>query len=182
MMHPLYNKVTGLFTVMIVSMIALVALSACGKGTPEPNLSITIGDQSIKPIYYGDLYNESREDIERFLDFPFENASWEELPYVALGDEVVIEATNFDTELFTVEDAILKQDGTFKYNEKSTNVYDVEVVDGIAKFDIPGHAAAHLSSNSEDYKPGHTIRAFVLRAKIDKADFAFAFVIRTNAD
>ncbi|HSN66237.1 MAG TPA: hypothetical protein VLS94_06325, partial [Fusibacter sp.] len=126
--------------------------------------------------------NESREDIERFLDFPFENATWEELPYVALGEEVVIDATNFETELFTVEDAILKQDGTFKYGEQSTTVYEVEVVDGIAKFQLPDHFATSLSSNTEDYKPGHTIRAFVLRAKIDKADFVFAFVIRTNAD
>ena len=84
--------------------------------------------------------------------------------------------------LFTVEDAILKQDGTFKYGEQSTTVYDVEVVDGIAKFQIPDHFGTSLSSNTEDYKPGRTIRAFVLRAKIDKADFVFAFVIRTNAD
>lgn len=181
-MHSFNSKVTRLCATLILCVMVTLALSACGKGTPEPNLTITIGDQSIKPIYYGDRYNESREDIERFLDFPFENATWEELPYVALGEEVVIESTNFDTDSFTVEDAILKQDGTFKYNEKSTVVYDVEVVDDIAKFDVPGHAAAHLSSNSEDYKPGHTIRAFVLRAKIDKADFAFAFVIRTNAD
>ncbi len=181
-MQPFKSKIFIKCNVLIVCVLLTLALSACAKGTPEPNLTITIGDQSIKPIYYGDRYNESREDIERFLDFPFENATWEELPYVVLGEEVVIEATNFDTDLFTVEDAILKQDGTFKYNEKSTVVYDVEVVDGIAKFDIPGHAAAHLSSNSEDYEPGHTIRAFVLRTKIDKADFAFAFVIRTNAD
>jgi hypothetical protein len=159
-----------------------LTLSACGKGKPEPSLTITIGDQSIKPIHYGDRYNESREDIERFLDFPFENATWEELPYVALGEEVVIEATNFDTDLFTVEDAILKQDGTFKYGEQSTTTYEVEVEDGIAKFLIPDHFATSLSSNSEDYKPGHTIRAFVLRSKIDQSDFAFAFVIRTNAD
>lgn len=66
--------------------------------------------------------------------------------------------------------------------DKSTVIYEVEVVDGIAKFQIPDHLATSLSSNLEDYKPGHTIRAFVLRAKIDKADFVFAFVIRTNAD
>ena len=176
------NDTKRICVVLSLCMMVTVTLSACGKATPEPSLSIMIGDQSVKTIYYGDRYIESREDIERFLDFPFENASWEELPYVALGDEVVIEATNFDTDSFTVEDAILKQDGTFKYNEKSTVVYDLEVVDGIAKFQIPDNLATSLSSNSEDYKPGHTIRAFVLRAKIDKADFAFAFVIRTNAD
>ena len=181
-MYLFNTKLTRICVTLVLCVLVTIPLSACGKGTPEPSLTITIGDQSIKPIYYGDRYIESREDIERFLDFPFENGTWEDLPYVALGDEVVIEATNFDTDSFTVEDAILKQDGTFKYNEKSTVVYDVEVIDGIAKFDIPGNAAAHLSSNSEDYEPGHTIRAFVLRAKIDKADFAFAFVIRTNAD
>lgn len=181
-MHWFNTRLTRICATVILCVLVTIPLSACGKGTPEPSLTITIGDQSIKPIYYGDRYNESREDIERFLDFPFENATWEELPYVALGDEVVIEATNFDTNSVTVEDAILKQDGTFKYGEQSTVIYEVEVVDGIAKFQIPDHFATSLSSNSEDYKPGHTIRAFVLRAKIDKADFVFAFVIRTNAD
>lgn len=181
-MHLINSRVTRLSATLILCVMVTVTLSACTKATPEPSLTITIDDQSIKPIYYGDRYNESREDIERFLNFPFENATWEDLPYVALGDEVVIEATNFEADLFTVEDAILKKDGTFKYGEQSTNVYDVEVVDGIAKFQIPDHFATSLSSNTEDYKQGHTIRAFVLRAKIDKADFVFAFVIRTNAD
>ncbi len=181
-MQPLRSKIYSRCAVLIVYVMMVLALSACAKATPEPSLTITIGDQSIKPIHYGDRYNESREDIERFLDFPFEDATWEELPYFALGEEVVIEATNFETDFFTVEDAILKQDGTFKYGEQSTNSYELEVVDGIAKFEIPDHFATSLSSNSEDYKPGHTIRAFVLRAKIDKADFVFAFVIRTNAD
>jgi len=180
--QPLRSKIHRSCAVLIVYVMMILALSACAKATPEPSLTIKIGDQSIKPIHCGDRYNESREDIERFLEFPFEDASWEELPYFALGEEVVIEATNFDTDSITVEDAILKQDGTFKYGEQSTNVYEIEVVDGIAKFEIPDHFATSLSSNSEDYKPGHTIRAFVIRTEIDKSDFAFAFVIRTNAD
>lgn len=181
-MQPFNSRVTRLCATLIICVMLTITLCACGKSTPEPSLSITIGDQSIKPIHYGDRYNESREDIERFLDFPFENATWEDLPYVALGEEVVIEATNFETDLFTVEDAILNQDGTFKYEEESTTTYEVDVVDGIAKFQIPDHFATSLSSNLEDYKPGHTIRVFVLRSKIDRSDFAFAFVIRTNAD
>ena len=181
-MQPIRNKIHRRYAVLIVYVMMVLALSACAKATPEPSLTITIGDQSIKPIHYGDRNNESREDIERFLNFPFENATWEELPYFALGEEVVIESTNFETDLFTVEDAILKQDGTFKYGEQSTISYEIEVVEGIAKFQLPDHFATSLSSNTEDYKPGHTIRAFVIRAKIDKSDFAFAFVIRTNAD
>lgn len=155
-------------------------LTQNGKAIPEPSIGITIGDQIIKPIYYGDRYNENREDIERFLDFPFKNKTWEELPYVYIGDEVVITLENFEAEAFKIYDDLLTQTGTFLYDEKSTRTFDIKVINGEVRFDIPGNTSVHLSSNSESYEPGHVIRAFTIRTEINKSDFAFAFVIRTN--
>ena len=166
--------------VIFIGVVVFLFLTQSGKAIPEPSISITIGDQSIKPIYYGDRYNETREDIERFLDFPFENSSWEELPYVSIGDEVVIVLDNFEAEVFEITDDLLAQDGTFLYSEKSTTEFDLNVKNGEVRFTVPSNPWVHLSSNSESYEPGHVIRAFTIRTEINKSDFAFAFVIRTN--
>ncbi len=165
---------------ILIGVAILLFLTQSGIPTPEPSIGITIGDQTIKPIYYGDLYNETREDIERFLVFPFENSTWEELPYVSIGDEVVITLENFEAEEFKIYDDLLTQDGKFLYSEKSTQEFDLKVENGEVRFEIPGNFSVHLSSNSESYEPGHVIRAFTIRTEINKSDFAFAFVIRTN--
>lgn len=175
--------------VIIFSVFALVAIAIVftlmnveTRAIPEPSVSIKIGDQAIKPIYYGDRYNETREDIERFLDFPFEEGSWEALPYVDIGDEVSIRFENFEANSVSLVEDLLNQEGKYLYNEKSSRAYDVAVKDGEIRFELPSNPAVHLSSNSESYKPGHVIRAFVIRAEINGSDFAFAFVIRTNLD
>jgi hypothetical protein len=174
------NKLIA-FTLILVSMIVAFTLIFDGpKGTPEPWISVKVGDQEVKPIFYGDRYNKSREDIERYLVKPFEESGWESLPYVKLGDEVVIQFENFEAKNVTVTEDLLKQDGTFLYGDKSTVVHEVKVEKDGVSFELPSNWAVHLSSNSESYKPGHVIRAFVIRTEINKSDFAFAFVIRTN--
>ena len=177
-MKPI-RKIIVIVTVLIGGII-LLFLTQSGKATPEPSISIISGDQIIKPIYYGDRYNETREDIERFLDFPFENSTWEQLPYVSIGDEVVITLENFEAEEFKIYDDLLAQDGTFLYSEKSTTEFDLNVENGEVRFTVPSNPWVHLSSNSESYEPGHVIRAFTIRTEINKSKFAFAFVIRTN--
>lgn len=165
----------------IVALVIIITFINGGpRAIPEPSISIMIGEQSIKPIYYGDRYNETREDIERFLNLPFEEGSWEVLPYVELGDEVIIRFDNFEAKSVSIVENLLSQEGKFLYDEKSALVHDVTLEDGVIRFELQSNPAVHLSSNSESYKPGHVIRAFVIRAEVNKSDFAFAFVIRTN--
>lgn len=169
------------FILILVSMVvAFTLIFEDPKGTPEPWISVKVGEQEVKPIFYGDRYNKSREDIERYLVKPFEDGGWESLPYVKLGDEVVVRFENFEAANVTVTEDLLRQDGTFLYGENSTVIHEVEVENDKVFFDLPSNWAVHLSSNSENYRPGHVIRAFVVRAEINKSDFAFAFVIRTN--
>ena len=171
--------VFGVIAVM-VGTIVFALVTDVNKATPEPMISITVGEQAIKPIHYGDRYNKTRKDIERFIDMPFTDGSWEAVPYVKIGDEVVIKFENFESDNVRITDDLLRQDATFMYDEKSTIVHDLDVIDGKVHFSIEQNSAVHLSSNSESYQPGHVIRAFVIRTEIDQSSFAFAFVVRTD--
>lgn len=176
------NKLTKAFIAISILFIGVVLLiwSNSGQIIEEPSIEISVGGQSVKPIYYGNMYNESREDIERFLSFPFENDSWEDIPHVSIGDEVVITLKNFDTEEFTIYDDLLTDQGKFLYTDKASNVFSIKPENGEVRFEIPPNLSLFLSSNSDSYQPGRVFRAFTLRAEIHESDFAFAFVVRTN--
>jgi len=86
---------------LLLLILIVLFLPACkGQATEEPQLKVTAGGQELRVIYYGDLYNESREEIDKRLRQAMEDTSVEELPYVALGDEIAIKAENFQTDAF----------------------------------------------------------------------------------
>jgi hypothetical protein len=150
--------------------------------TQEPHLKIVAGEQEIKGIYYGNQYDQTNEDIEKGLEKAMEDNSWEKLPYVALNEIITIEAENFVTEEFTASDYILTKTGSFRYDEKVVQTSVVPLKEGKANIALSSNPAANLSSNSEDYEPGRTIRGFVLRANIEGSSFTFAFIVRTDAN
>ena len=149
------------------------------KAIPEPLIHVKVADQDVKPIYYGDLHNKSREELSRFLYHAFEEG-WELIPYVDLGDRVTVEFENFESDAVVITEALLTQDGKFLYNEKSDLTHEVTVENGKVIFELESNPATFLSSNSESYLPGHVIRAFFIKTEIDDSNFVFAYVIRTN--
>ena len=169
---------TLLFALIVIFVYVVNGLQNA-KGIPEPSVKISVGSQAIKTIYYGDRYNEKRDDMERFLDFAFEDG-WESIPYVELGDEVVIEFENFEATDVQFTDVILDREGQYRYGEQSDMTFGLKAVSGKLKYELPSNPAVHLSSNSDDYLPGHVIRACLIRTEINDSDFVFAFVVRTN--
>ncbi|MCA0386031.1 MAG: hypothetical protein LCH34_10580 [Firmicutes bacterium] len=149
------------------------------KGIPEPSVKISVGSQAIKTIYYGDRYNEKRDEMERFLNFSFEEG-WEAIPYVQIGEEVDITFDNFEATDVQITDVILTKEGRLKYGEQSDMTYGLKAVDGKLRYGLPSNPAVHLSSNLNDYAPGHVIRACFIRTQINGSNFLFSFVIRTN--
>ena len=149
------------------------------KAIPEPLLSVKVADQEVKPIYYGNLHNKTREDLSRFLYHAFEEG-WESIPYVALDNRVTIEFENFESDAVVITEALLTQEGTFLYNEKSDLTHEIIAENGTVTFELESNPATFLSSNSESYLPGHVIRAFFIKTEIYESNFVFAFVIRTN--
>jgi len=157
-------------------------LPACkGQATEEPHLKVMTGEQELRVIYYGDRYNESREEIDKRLRQAMEDTFVEELPYVPLEEEIAINAENFQTEEFSITDYILKENGEIRYQEKVAQSSVIPVEGGAAAYTLTSHPAAFLSSNSEDYEPGKSIRSIVVRADIEGSTFAFALILRTDA-
>ncbi len=149
------------------------------KAIPEPLIHVKVADQDVKPIYYGDLHNKSREELSRFLYHAFEEG-WESIPYVDLGDRITVEFENFESDAVVITEALLTQEGTFLYNEKSDLTHEIIAENGTVTFELESNPATFLSSNSESYLPGHVIRAFFIKTEIYDSNFVFAFVIRTN--
>ena len=149
------------------------------KAIPEPLIHVKVADQYVKPIYYGDLHNKSREELSRFLYHAFEEG-WESIPYVDLGDRITVEFENFESDAVVITEALLTQEGTFLYNEKSDLTHEIIAENGTVTFELESNPATFLSSNSESYLPGHVIRAFFIKTEIYESNFVFAFVIRTN--
>ena len=149
------------------------------KAIPEPLIYVKVADQDVKPIYYGDLHNKSREELSRFLYHAFEEG-WESIPYVDLGDRITVEFENFESDAVVITEALLTQEGTFLYNEKSDLTHEIIAENGTVTFELESNPATFLSSNSESYLPGHVIRAFFIKTEIYESNFVFAFVIRTN--
>lgn len=167
---------TLLFLVLMV-----MFLPACkGQATEEPQLKVSAGAQEFRVIYYGDLYNETREEINKRLMQAMEDTSVEELPYVPLGEDIIINAGNFQTEEFSISDYILKENGEIRYQEKVAQTSEIPMNDGEAAYPLTSHPASYLSSNSEDYKQGEVIRGIVVRADIEGSSFAFAIILRTD--
>ena len=178
----IYLKNCAFFLLIAAVLLLLACKGQVGQVKQEPQLQVAAGEQDLKVIYYGDRHNESRKEVNKRLKQAMEGILAEEISYVPIGEEIVIKAENFETEEFSITDYILKENGEIRYDEKVAQTSVIPVNDGAVSFPLPSHFAAFLSSDSEDYKPGKTIRGFVVRAEIDDAPFAFAFILRTDAE
>jgi len=166
--------------ILVVLLLNACSGQATGQAMEEPQLKVSAEAQELRVIYYGDLYNETREEINKRLMQAMEDTSVEELPYVPLGEDIIINAENFQTEEFSLTDYILKENGEIRYQEKVAQASEISMNDGEAAYPLTSHPAAYLSSNSEDYKQGEVIRGIVVRADIEGSSFAFAIILRTD--
>ncbi len=167
-------------SIFLLILIVLLLPACKGQAIEEPQLKVTAGEQELRVIYYGDRYDETREEINKRLKQAMEDTSVEELPYVLLDEDIIISAENFQAAEFSATDYILKENGEIRYQEKTAQTSVIPVNDGTAAYTLTSHPAAFLSSNSEDYEPGKSIRGILVRADIEGSSFAFAVILRTD--
>lgn len=170
------------YTLLFLVLMVMILPACKGQAMEEPQLKVSAGAQELRVIYYGDLYNETREEINQRLMQAMEDTSVEELPYMPLGEDIIINAENFQTEELSLTDYILKENGEIRYQEKVAQTSEIPMNDGAAVYTLISHPAAFLSSNSEDYEQGEVIRGIVVRADIEGSPFAFAIILRTDVE
>ena len=82
---------------VLITAIATVLLTACQTGTEEPAIKLTSNSVELNPIYYGDLYNNEKEEIEKRLKDFMVGKRFIDLLTIEYGDLIQIEPLNFET-------------------------------------------------------------------------------------
>lgn len=156
-------------------MLMVLILSACGKKTPEPRLSIEYNDEQLKVIHYLDRHNKTQEDIEEGLKDYMIGKKFEELPIVSFDEEIIIDNTNFAVEEYEIYDFIVDKRGNIisDFNTAGSTVEKFEDNKSYFKF-----IETVESRKYQDYAiDDKNIHCLLIKCKIGKSEFSFATLI-----
>lgn len=107
------------------------------------------------------------------------------LKYHPLMFDVLTLARNPDgtvPDTITIQDLILRNDGSPKYTEQATEEFTLACSGGTAVFSLNTNGAAMLSSDMSSYMEAGILRGFRVNCQwADKSTAEYGFVIRTDA-
>ena len=147
-----------------------------------PNITVIAGDSEVNWAVGKNKWDGV--PIEHMASFKrmMSQTSINDLPLSENGDEVYI---HFDSKLpdsATLTEYILKENGNMKYNIDGMEcTLKLESSGSKASFTIQPNFATSLSSNSEDYLPGNTIKGYQLVCAWEKNECEYLFVLRGDA-
>ncbi|MCD7991751.1 MAG: hypothetical protein LUK37_08240 [Clostridia bacterium] len=107
----------------------------------------------------------------------------QDIPYVKLGTDISLEFREGTVpDHITVQDLILRGDGSPKYNEQATEEFSLACFGGAACFSLDINRTALLSSDMSTYKEAGILRGFRVNCRWnDNSTAEYGFVIRTDA-
>lgn len=167
------NKLRLIF--VLITVIATVLLTACQTGTEEPAIKISSNSVELSPIYYGDLYNKEKEEIEKRLKDFMIGKRFIDLPTIAYGNLIQIEPLNFETGQYEIYDYIV--------DEKGNIISDYDIVpisvtsNKEGKTDFSFEERYGLESYKDFALQGKLIHCLLIRCEIDNNSFAFAILV-----
>lgn len=168
------KKPTNLLLIIIAVLVAAL-LSSCQNSIEEPAIKISAASKEFKPIYYGDLYNEKQEEIEKRLKDFMVGKRFRDLPSIAYEDKVQIEALNFETDEFEIYDYVIDEKGNIISGYDISPLIISSVEEGNTEFTF------EENQDFEGYLDfavdGKLIHVLLIRCKIDNASFAFATLV-----
>ncbi|NDI37254.1 hypothetical protein [Chengkuizengella sediminis] len=160
---------------IMISVLVIALLSSCQTSTEEPEIRISSATEELKPIYYGGFYKENQEDIEKRLKDFMVGKRFIDLPSIAYGDKIQIEALNFETDEYEFYDYIMDERGNIisNYDINPLNISSSE--DGNTEFSFQEN---HDLEKYRDFGiEGKLIHGLLIRCKIDNSSFAFATLV-----
>ena len=160
--------------------------------TAIPQLLVTYGpDKTEIPSFSGgyQLYTPNNEGTaEAVIACGAEPLSYlvgkvPDIPYVKLGTDISLEFREGTVpDSVTVQDLILRGDGSPKYNEQVTEEFTLACSGSTACFTLDINSAALLSSDMSSYEEAGILRGFRVNCRWDDNSTAeYGFVIRTDA-
>lgn len=157
------------------------------KPQEPPEIIITIDNQTINYVVGKNKWNGAVYDREDTFKTILKGDSKMVVPYIKLGKEFNFEFKQNPPETIEIYDYVLNENGDNRYPDKRTIVHiPVKLKAGKCSFEFNEHPASFLSSDSEDYKPGRTLRGFkvICRWESNKTtnECEYGFIIRTDAN
>ena len=161
-------------TVVMTIFFLLFAAMSTACSHEAGNLSVTArsGNQDIPVL---------EEDEQSFAPL-VTGKELEEIPYIQLGSDVTVTFDGPVPSTVQFEDVVLNMDGSPKYRKGSNTIVDLVHQGNTVSFKLPTNPDAFLSSNSEDYLPGRTLRGFHLTFELDGQALSYLLVLRTDAE
>lgn len=163
---------------LLIPLFVVTLLAACGSVTEEPAIKIHYGTEELKPIYYGDLYNKDQEDIEKRLKNFMIGKRFSDLPTVAYGEPIQLEALNFETTAIEIYDFVLDEKANI-ISEYEINPVSIHTINnGVAEFTLD--ESLNLAMSPVSTIEGKLIHAILIRCEINNSPFAFSTLVLGN--
>lgn len=175
-----------------IALIAIVAMYTINKKdnnkkqikNKDPKLSITAinGDN----LEEGDISSKGNlktkiEFCEKDFKAIMTDTSFEQLPYVKIGDKIAIDWENMDISKMILTEHLLNKNGVVRFGEEAGKLVKLnKESDNSVYFTVDVNLSATLSSDLHNYQPGNTVRGFHLKIK-GKEQHDYYFVIRSDA-
>lgn len=165
------NPVTKSRRAMLISLALVIAVLAGalllgGGGTqaysPMPDYPITTAD----------LGNSFAQLAEREISH---------IPYLKLGAKITLTLPGDLPDEVRLFDHVLSRDGNVRYTHREIVERPVTIEKASISFVVSGHWATHLSSNSDDYRPGKSYRGFRLAFRYGEQWEEHYFLFRSDA-
>lgn len=149
--------------------------------TEPPEIEVMAGGTAIGHIVGLNQWNGAVYDRENTFQAIMKGRLKTDLPYIKQGKEVTIEFKGTVPGSVELQDHVLNEEGRIKYGERLMQKVPIEFKNGRGSFILSQNMAAFLSSNSEDTKPGASIRGFRLLCRWGDNECEYAFIVRTDA-
>ncbi|MDF1618635.1 hypothetical protein [Petrocella sp. FN5] len=166
-------------------LLIIIVLAGCistfeGNKPPEIRISTESDhiDYSVGLNYWDNAVYDRIDNFDAIMDS--EMAS--QIQYVALGEviEITFEKNQVPDEV-RLYDYVLDEKGRPKYSSKEILQREIAIEDGTGSFILEGHMATMLSSSSDDYLSGKSIRGFKLICRWGEDECEYGFIIKSDA-
>lgn len=168
---------------LLFILILAITITACSRVSNDDfkaALSIKVGEtDTTVAVKSRGIDTVKDEDTELFQAILKDEDV--ELPYIPLGEKIQFEFKDEAAQSYELTDYVLNEDGKLKYKQTINQKIDMAMIDGTGTFILQENLMTMLSSQSQDYEPGATLRGFRLICKGDNGTKEYAFVIRTDA-
>ncbi|MBD8497346.1 hypothetical protein [Paenibacillus arenosi] len=176
------KNILFLFLIMITPVIAACSNETYTSASSDRvEVLFTTGNHSIPFATNSNSIKSAEKAIPTELFQSLIQDTSKTIPYIKLGEKIQIDLKNNAPRSSELKEYLLRNDGTLKYKEETAKTIDLAFQDGNGSFMLEENIASFLSSNTQDYEEGATLRGFHFVGEWDNRKEEFVFVVKTDA-